>query len=205
VGFLVPALGAGVLRLPRSVYLVPHVLVAGGLLVAYFRYARVEIGATLRRHWPWGLLGALVAGWFVCRNVLMQPASAAPEGGDLVLALLWLGIVYGTLDGLFLTVLPISVVRRAFLGFEWANRPPGRIMTGVLALVASMLLIAVYHLGYPEFRGPQVLLVVAGVGMQTLITLLAGNPLVAILAHVAMHVTAVLHGPVSVMQLPPHY
>ena len=33
----------------------------------------------------------------------------------------------------------------------------------------------------------------------------AFNPLTAILSHIAMHVAGVLHGPASVIQLPPHY
>ena len=70
----------------------------------------------------------------------------------------------------------------------------GRIAAGVLALASSLLVIAVYHLGYPEFRGPQVILVVVGVGIQSLLTLLTGSPIVVILGHIAMHITAVLYG-----------
>jgi len=81
----------------------------------------------------------------------------------------------------------------------------GRIAAGVLALASSLLVIAVYHLGYPEFRGPQVILVVVGVGIQSLLTLLTGSPIVVVLGHIAMHITAVLYGLNSVSQLPPHY
>jgi hypothetical protein len=35
--------------------------------------------------------------------------------------------------------------------------------------------------------------------------LLTTNPIAAVFSHVAMHVAGVLHGPASVMQLPPHY
>ena len=40
---------------------------------------------------------------------------------------------------------------------------------------------------------------------MTLGYLLTNNPLTAILSHIAMHIAGVLHGPASVMQLPPHY
>jgi hypothetical protein len=40
--------------------------------------------------------------------------------------------------------------------------------------------------------------------MQSLACLLAGNPLPALIPHVAMHLAAVLHGMESVVQLPPH-
>jgi hypothetical protein len=75
----------------------------------------------------------------------------------------------------------------------------------VLALASSLLVIAVYPFGYPEFRGPQVILVVVGVGIQSLLTLLTGSPIVVVLGHIAMHITAVLYGLNSVSQLPPHY
>ncbi len=42
-----------------------------------------------------------------------------------------------------------------------------------MALAANLLIIAVYHLGYPEFRGPRVMLVVIGA--------VIGIPLVIIL------------------------
>lgn len=66
-------------------------------------------------------------------------------------------------------------------------------------------MIAVYHVGYPEFRGPQVIIVVLGVGVMSLAYIVTGNPTVAIISHVVMHVAAVLHGAESVSQLPPHY
>jgi len=99
----------------------------------------------------------------------------------------------------------LSVTWKAFSALGWTNRWTGRFATGALALAASLVMIAVYHLGYPEFRGPQVLLVVAGVGIQSLITLLTGSPIPVVLGHTAMHVTAVLYGLDSVIQLPPHY
>jgi hypothetical protein len=108
-------------------------------------------------------------------------------------------------DALFLSVLPLSATWQAFTALGWTNRWAGRIAAGVLALASSLLVIAVYHLGYPEFRGPQVILVVVGVGIQSLLTLLTGSPIVVVLGHIAMHITAVLYGLNSVSQLPPHY
>jgi len=78
-------------------------------------------------------------------------------------------------------------------------------MTGKTCRIASLIVIGLYHLGYPEFRRPQVLLIIAGVGVQSLACLLTGSPLPAVAGHVAMHLAAVLHGMESVAQLPPHY
>ncbi|HEX6384514.1 MAG TPA: hypothetical protein VF177_07580, partial [Anaerolineae bacterium] len=163
------------------------------------------VGQSLRHNWLWGLAGAVLAGYFSIRTVLMQSPSPAPQGLELVFSLVWLGLVYGAADALFLSVLPLSATWQAFSELGWTKRWPGRIAAGTLALLASLLIIAVYHLGYPEFRGPQVFIVVVGVGVQSLLMLITGSPLVVILGHVAMHVAAVLYGINSVSQLPPHY
>jgi hypothetical protein len=46
---------------------------------------------------------------------------------------------------------------------------------------------------------------VIGNTATTLGYLLTNNPLAAIFSHIAMHIAGVLHGPASVIQLPPHY
>lgn len=205
LGFAVPAVFAGLLHLPRNIYLVPYVVLISALLYGYLRWSNINIGESVRYHWIWGIVGAILAGFFGSRTVLIQPSSPSPQGLELVFSLLWLGLVYGAVDALFLSVLPLSATWQAFAALGWTNRWAGRIAAGVLALASSLLVIAVYHLGYPEFRGPQVILVVVGVGIQSLLTLLTGSPIVVVLGHIAMHITAVLYGLNSVSQLPPHY
>lgn len=205
LGFAVPAVFAGLLHLPRNIYLVPYVVLIGALLYSYLRWSNINIGESVRYHWIWGIFGAILAGFFGSRTVLIQPSSPPPQGLELGFSLLWLGVVYGAIDALFLSVLPLSATWQAFTALGWTKRWPGRIAAGALALVASLLIIAVYHLGYPEFRGSQVIVVVVGVGIQSLLTLLTGSPIVVILGHIAMHITAVLYGLNSVSQLPPHY
>ena len=79
---------------------------------------------------------------------------------------------------------------------------------GVMPALTSQTELAkegIRHLGYPEYRSAGMMGPVIGNSTMTLGYLLTNNPLAAILSHVAMHVTAVLHGPASVVQLPPHY
>lgn len=204
IGFAVPAVFAGVLHWPRNWYLVAYLLVAGVLLAAYFRRMSPAPGAWLLRRWPWGLVGAAVAGALTVANVLAQPASSGPGGGWLLFHVAWLGIVYGTLDGLFLTVMPVHLVFRA-LGGETAPTGWGRALgAGLLALAASLAVTAAYHLGYPEFRGLVLLGPVLGNAVFTVAMLLTGSPTAAVLGHVAMHVAAVLYGFDTAGQLPPH-
>lgn len=128
-----------------------------------------------------------------------------PQGADLMFNLLWLGLVYGLVDGLLLSVLPIAATWQACTQLGWTERWPGRITAGVLALLASLLVTAAYHLGYPEFQGIAVFSPMFGVGVMSLAYLLSRSPLAPVLSHIAMHVAAVLYGLSTAIQLPPHY
>jgi hypothetical protein len=205
LGMAVAAVFAGVFRLPRHIYLVPYVVLVSAFLYGYVRWSGLDWRSLIRRRWGWGLIGAIVVGVFVVQSVLRQPSSPTPQGFELVFDLLWLGVVYGMLDGLLLSVLPVYATWEAMTREGWAGCRPGRIGAGTLALAASLVVTAVYHLGYPEFRGPQVMLPIFGVGMMSLTYIITQNPLSAVLSHIAMHVAAVLYGLQSVVQLPPHY
>lgn len=205
LGFVIAAVFAGLLRLPRNTYLFPYIVLVILFLYAYARWSKLDMGRCLRQRWGWGLIGGIIVGVFVVQSVLRQPSSPAPKAVQLAVDLLWPGIVYGTVDGLLLSVMPVLAVRRAFSESGWAARLPGRFFVGLLALVASMFVVAVYHLGYPEFRGAQVIYPLFGVGVMSLAFIVTGNPLSAIISHVAMHMAAVLHGLETVIQLPPHY
>ena len=205
LGMAVAAGFAGIFRLSRDVYLVPYALLAGTYLYAYMRWSELALKEFIRHHWLWGVIGGVLVGVFGVWAVLQQPLSPMPNGFDLVFNLVWLGIVYGTVDGLLLSVLPVFAIWRALTGLGWTKRVSGCVIAGLLALVGSMVVVAVYHLGYPEFRGPQVIFPVVGVSLMSLIYVLTGNPLSAVISHVAMHMAAVLYGLESVSQLPPHY
>jgi hypothetical protein len=72
-------------------------------------------------------------------------------------------------------------------------------------MAASLLVAGAYHLGYPEFRNPTLAAPIFGNGVMSLGYLLTANPISAVASHVAMHVSAVLHGLETTAQLPPHY
>ena len=75
---------------------------------------------------------------------------------------------------------------------------------GALALAVSIAFTAVYHLGYPDFRGSKVKKPIAGSLIWGAPTLLTLNPLGAPAAHIALHVTAVTHSYQTTTFLPPH-
>jgi hypothetical protein len=114
-------------------------------------------------------------------------------------------VIYGLMDALLLSVLPVLATWQAFTVLEWTLTWPGKILVGALAILASLLVTIAYHLGYPEYHGKGLFGPVIGNTTMTLGYLLTTNPIAAMLSHVAMHIAGVLHGPASVIQLPPHY
>ena len=206
LGFAVSAVFAGLFRLPRNIYLVAYLVLVVPFIAAFVRWSSLNVADLLRHNWVWGIILAVLVGVFVVRNVLSQPTSAPSQGMSLAWDVVWLGVVYGALDALFLSVLPVLATSQAFSGFGWTQGLGGKIVVGIIALIASLIVTVVYHLGYPEYRvaggvmGPSIGNTVMSFGY-----LLANNPIAAVFSHIAMHVAGVLHGPASVMQLPPHY
>lgn len=206
LGFAIAALFAGLLHLPRSIYLVPYVALVSLFLYGFLRWSGLSLTELFRHNWVWGVVGALLFGAFVVRNVFSQPASPRAAGLPLAFDLLWSGVVYGLVDALLLSVLPVLATWQAFSVLGWTNHWPGKIAVGALAFVASLAVTICYHLGYPEYRVPGGIVgPTIGNGVMTLGYLLTTNPITAIFSHMAMHIAGVLHGPASVMQLPPHY
>ena len=205
LGFTVAAVFAGVLQLPRAVYLVPYVGLTLAFSYAYIRWSGIDVRRAAVHHWVWGVVAAVIAGAFVVNNVLSQPASPAPSGIQLVGALLWLGVIYGTVDALLLSILPMAATWQALSALGWTGHWPGRIAAGILALVASIAVTMAYHLGYPEYRNASLTGPVIGNTVMSLASLLSMSPIGAIFSHIAMHSAAVLHGMETTVQLPPHY
>ncbi len=206
LGFAIAEIFAGLLHLPRSIYLVPYIGLVSAFVYAFVRWSRISVSEILRHNWVWGLIGALLVGAFTVYNILSQPASARSEGVSLVLELLWVGVVYGLVDALLLSVLPVIATWQAFTVLGWTTHWWGRVVASLLAIVLSLVVTEAYHLGYPECRvagglvGPTI-----GNAAMTIGYVLSGNPIAAMFSHMAMHIAGVLQGPASVLQLPPHY
>jgi hypothetical protein len=202
LGGAVSAIFSSWLHLARGPFLVPYLLAVAALLEAYRRRFRVEVRAALRARRVAGLLGAVASGAFVVWSVLRQPSTPVPDHA--ALQVLWLGVAYGTADGLLLSVLPVGATWRALTAPGSGTPRGGWLGAGVLGLGASLVVTAAYHLGYEEYRGAGLGGPLVGCGVMSLAYVLTRNPLAAVLSHVAMHVAAVLHGIDSTVQLPPH-
>jgi hypothetical protein len=206
LGFAIPSIFAGILQLPRDFFLIAYVITMGTFLSAYIRQNHIKLSAILRHKLVWGLVASVPLSFYAAQSVLIQPSSQAPQDAELAFDIVWSGIVYGGLDGIFLSVFPVYAMWQMLTTKNWTSSGfKKKVAAGAFALAASLLMIAVYHLGYPELQGVQVITVVLGVGVMSLAYIVTGNPTVAIISHIVMHIVAVLHGAESVAQLPPHY
>ena len=138
LGLIVSAVFSGVLRLPRTLFIVPYLLLVSPFLYAFFRLNRIDLLEQARRHWMWGLTGALFVATFTVSNILSEPASARPQGAGLIFNLIWLGVVYGALDALLLSVMPILATRQAISGLSRTEGCPSRLAVGGISLAASL-------------------------------------------------------------------
>ena len=205
LAFGVPFLFADVLAVPRDAYYALYVLSVASLVAAWTRGTRLDVRETLRRRWPLSLaLGAACAGVLAVMVVRTEDATPHPHGIHLAASVAWRGVLYGLADGLLLSVFPILAVFAAFSGRPLLRRLRGKVAVGTLALAVSLAFTAVYHAGYPEFRGELVRKPLAGDVVWSLPTLVTLNPVGAPLAHVGLHVSAVLHSYETGTFLPPH-
>jgi hypothetical protein len=205
LGFAVAATFAGWLKLKRNLYLLFYIPLVAALFVVFIISNKLSVRELLIHNWYWGLLGAVIAAAFVIKNVLSQPSSERQKGFALLSDILWPGFAYGLIDALLLSVLPVLAMQMVFSDAGWLNGTIGKTGLITIAMVGSFFATTVYHLGYPEFRGKNVIWPNIGNGVLTLAYLLTMNPLAAILPHIAMHITAMIHGRDTTGQVPPHY
>jgi hypothetical protein len=204
LGLACSAIFSGLLHWNRTGFVLAYGVLVTAFLIAYFRLNGIRLLTQIRRRWVSGAVVGTLAGLVLARNVSGQPGSAPPSGAELAGALVWFGLVYGSVDALLLNIVPVLSL--------YGMRPRDelgqlrrRLYWGLVAVAGSLLITALYHLGFTEFRGPALVQPLVGNTIITGAYLLAGNPLAALIAHVLMHIAAVIHGMHTTVQLPPHY
>lgn len=194
-----------VFEINRDLFYGVYALVVASLFALWSRSTGYDLVAAVRRRWLLALvLGLAAAGVTALMVVLTDDATARPDGIELVGAVLWRGIVYGAADGLLLSVFPILVVFAALAGSPLNRRFAGKVVIGIVALIASLAMTAVYHVGYSDFRSDKVAKPLTGDLVWSLPTLVTLNPIGAPIAHVGLHTAAVLHSYETDTFLPPH-
>jgi hypothetical protein len=205
LAFAVPFVFADLLAVPRDGYYAIYAVSVATFLTLWVRRTEQDVRAILRRSRRWAIGLGLVFAALMAFIVLQDASTAHPHGWTFVGAILWRGVVYGAIDGLLLSSFPILATFAAFSGKPLRQRTRRAVAAiGALALAMSIAFTAVYHLGYPEFRGGKLKKPVAGDVMWSAPTLLTLNPLGAPIAHVGLHVAAVTHSYNTPTFLPPH-
>lgn len=205
VAFLMPFLLTDMIGLNRDVFYGLYALAVVGLFVGWARTTGYDLRAAVRRRWPLAVVLGLAFGALMAVMVVRtEDATDRPSGLALVAALGWRGVVYGATDGLLLSAFPILVVFALFAGRSFSHRLGGKIAIGAVALLASLAMTGVYHLGYSDFRSDKVSKPLVGDTMWSVPTLVTLNPIGAPIAHIGLHTSAVLHSYNTDVFLPPH-
>jgi membrane protease YdiL (CAAX protease family) len=161
MAFAVPFVFADLLGINRDVYYGLYMLTVVGLCIAWAR--RTGVRSTLLLNWRSGVgLGLAFAGVLAVIVLRSEEATSHPNGIGFAAAIVWRGVLYGVTDGLLLSVFPILLVFASFQRKRVWRRLHGRVAVGALALGASLAFTAVYHMGYPEFRGEKLRKPLAG-------------------------------------------
>jgi len=202
IGFLVPFVFGDRLTLPLDLYYLIYFAAVGTFFAVYIKKTGLNVREWLSRRLAWGLALGVVFGLVMVKFVLTNPATEGLSGSGLAWAVLWKGLFYGVVDGLFLSVFPWVVTWRAF---GVADKPLGRkIGFGVLAWAFITVMTAAYHAGYADYRSPKLAKTFVGNTIISIPTLVAANPVGSPITHAMMHVAVVLHCPKTDLFLPPH-
>jgi hypothetical protein len=203
--FLVPFILAGQLGLERDLYYGIYAAAVGGLFVAWAHDTQQPLREMLARRWRLAVvLGVVFAPISAFIATRAEDGSAHPGGTEFIAALVWRGVVYGAADGLLLSAFPILLTFAALRGSRFRQGAGGLVAVGAVAMAASLAMTAVYHAGYDDFRSDKLRKPVTGDLVWSVPTLATLNPVGAPLAHVSLHVGAVVHNYDTDLFLPPH-
>ena len=205
LAFGVPFVLADLAGLQRDLYYALYVASVFTFAGLWAQQTQQPIRTFLTRRWQWAVPLGVLAGVVLMFTVLREPSTPHPHGLTFVGAIVWRGIVYGAADGVLLSVFPILAVFGLFASKPLRERSKRAVVgIGALALVVSLLFTAVYHVGYPDFRGSNVKRPLTGDVIWSVPTLVTLSPLGTPIAHIATHVTAVVHSYDTDLFLPPH-
>jgi peptidoglycan/LPS O-acetylase OafA/YrhL len=205
LAFALPYLLADLTTIDRDLYYGIYAAAVFGFFGLWLRYALDRPSRLLTRNWKLGSLLGIVFACATAAIALSEKATPHPHGLRFVAAIVWRGGVYGAADGVLLSVFPILAVGAAFSGRPLRERSKRALAgIGALALAVSLMFTAVYHLGYPDFRGDKLRKPLIGDVVWSAPTLATLSPIGAPLAHIGLHVSAVVHAYDTKVFLPPH-
>ena len=201
-GFGASFIFGDLIKLPLDIYYLIYFGIITGFFIIYIKKTRLNLKEWFSRRIVWGILLGIIFSALMVMNVLSRPAIKHYTGLPLVWNIFWRGLMYGTVDGLLLTVFPWIVTWRAF---EVEKKPlKKKISFGFLVWFLVIVMTSVYHFGYADFRSNKVIQANIGNTIISVPTLVSANPIGSPIAHAALHISAVIHSPQTELFLPPH-
>lgn len=202
VGWLASFTFGDLLTLPVDLYYAIYFAIVIGFFGYYVRRTGLDLRGWVSRRLGWAVGVGVLGGLALMQGVLARPETAHLSGGMLAWAIVYRGLLYGSVDGLLLFAFPWIVVWRAF-GAEGGARSL-RLRASGVAFAAMLLITTTYHLGYRDFRSSKIVMPNVGSTIGAVPTLVTANPVASVIGHAIMHVTSVVHSPGSDLYLPPH-
>jgi hypothetical protein len=177
--------------LQHDLYLLIYATVVLAYLAWFVTRSRTPWRQILRSNLWWSLAVGALVGFAVVRQVMSQAGTGHPGGGYFAFELVWRGVVYGAIDALVLAVFPAFVAWLVLRG----DRSGARRKLGFagLTVLLSLVVSAAYHVGYPTYRGHDLSKPLIGSVMWDIPAAATGNPIGAVVAHAAVHTSAVVH------------
>ena len=197
--FAVAWLSGTRLHIRKGAYIPLLLAVTGGLSVGYIAWLDVGFEDVVTARWGWGLLGGAVAAVLLMVPAAKQPVDHPVHGRARTVAIAWQGTVYGTAEGLLLSVLPPFITWQMVHALGWSG-VGGALARWSLSLLAGAVVILVHHLGYWSFRNRSVIPVTLGLTVLSAAFLITGSWLAPVVAHILLHDELIVRG----SEMPPH-
>ena len=204
--FAVSWLAATRLQMPRTPYIAVLTVMTAVLSVGYVWWLDVTAADLVTSRWMWGLIVAPLSAAFLIVGMTKLPVSQRLHdfsqqlhGWRLTRALLWEGVVYGTAEGILLSVLPVFITWQMVNSLGWSG-VAGGMARWTLPIAASAIVIIVHHLGYWEYRNRLLVPITVGCGMLSVGYLATASLIAPTLGHILAHGTGLVRG----VELPPH-
>jgi hypothetical protein len=190
-------------KVRRTPYIALLTAMVLGLGAWYLGLSGSPLAALVTSNVAWGLAAGILVAALVTPLLRRLPGGEVPGGIRRVGQFAWEDVVYGAAEALLLAVYPVLAISQATAAAGWTDTWAGKVESAALAILGSLLVILVHHLGYEEFRTQAARPKLAGAlftcGLQALAFLLTGTVIAPIVAHVALHLEMTLHG----SELPP--
>jgi hypothetical protein len=201
--FLVSWLATDVLQVRRPAYVAILSTTVIALGLGYLAASGMTLADLFGSNVAWGAVAGLAAAVVVAPLVRRLPRSAPPDGLKRAKMFAWEDVIYGTAEALLLATYPALAIWQAAHAAGWTGTTAGRLATGALAVLGSLVVILVHHLGYEEFRTraarPKLLGALVSCGLQAVAFLVTGTAIAPVIAHISLHVELTMHG----TELPP--